>query len=71
MSEYANDVIELEPERYELFEGPRYRFELGRREFIKAVGGGILVCCLIESAPAQQPGAAPPRRIRRRPSRAA
>jgi nicotinate dehydrogenase subunit B len=58
MSEYANDVIELEPERYELFEGRRYRFEVGRREFMRAMGGGILVCCLVDSALAQQPGPA-------------
>ncbi len=57
MNEHGTDVIEIEPERYELWEEQRYHFEFGRREFLKAVGGGILVCCLLESARAQQPGA--------------
>src|SRR5689334_11887714 len=37
-----NDVIDqLEAERYELFEGPAYRFSFNRRQFIKAFSGGI------------------------------
>lgn len=37
---------ELEIERYELSESPRYRFEVGRRDFVRivtAMGGGLLV----------------------------
>ena len=31
----------LEAERYELFEGPAYRFDFNRRQFLKAFSGGI------------------------------
>jgi nicotinate dehydrogenase subunit B len=52
--------IEIEPERYEFFEGPAYRFELDRRDFLKAMGGGLLVLYLLDrdadDAGAQQPG---------------
>jgi isoquinoline 1-oxidoreductase len=48
---------ELEPERYELFEEPLYQFELDRRDFCKALGGGLLVCLALGDALlAQQPG---------------
>jgi len=33
----------VEEERYELFEGPRYRFELDRRGFVKSFSAGLLV----------------------------
>ena len=37
-----NDTIEqLEAERYELFEGPAYRFNFNRRQFLQAFSGGI------------------------------
>src|SRR5499426_2730749 len=37
-----NDMIDqLEVERYELFEGPAYRFSFNRRQFLKAFSGGI------------------------------
>ena len=32
-----------EPERYELYEPPPYRFELSRREFVQTLGAGILI----------------------------
>jgi CO/xanthine dehydrogenase Mo-binding subunit len=52
--------IDIEPERYEFFEGPAYRFDLDRRGFLKAMGCGILVLCLLdrdaEEAEAQPPG---------------
>jgi nicotinate dehydrogenase subunit B len=51
---------EIEFERYELREGPAYRFELDRRDFLKAMGGGLLVVYLLDrdapEAAAQQPG---------------
>ena len=34
-----------EPERYELQESG-WRFELGRRDFLRVLGGGLLVLCL-------------------------
>jgi nicotinate dehydrogenase subunit B len=48
--------VEIEPERYELREAPTYQFELDRRDFLKALGGGILICYLLDTAEAQQPG---------------
>src|SRR3954447_1174723 len=48
---------EIEPERYEFFEGPRYQFEPDRREFMQMVGGGIVVALILtDSLAAQQPG---------------
>ena len=47
----------LEPERYELHEEPAYLFELDRRDFLKSLGGGILLLCLVDETSAQQPGA--------------
>jgi isoquinoline 1-oxidoreductase len=48
--------FELEPERYELFAGPAAPFDLDRREFLRTLGGGLLVLCLLREATAQQPG---------------
>jgi isoquinoline 1-oxidoreductase len=45
-----------EPERYELYEEPRYQFDLDRRDFFKAVGGGVVVCLIVGEALAQQSG---------------
>jgi len=45
-----------EPERYELFEEPRYHFEPDRRDFIKALGGGLLVCLVAQDALSQRFG---------------
>jgi len=56
MSEPTNIGVELEPERYELREGPAYHFDLDRRDFLKTLGGGILVCYLLNSASAQPAG---------------
>ncbi len=48
--------LELEPERYELREELPYRFELDRRDFLKSLGGGLLVLYMLDSADAQEPG---------------
>jgi len=45
-----------EPERYELREGPAYRFEVDRREFVKLLGTGLVVWLAAEPAPAQESG---------------
>ncbi|PYV07254.1 MAG: isoquinoline 1-oxidoreductase, partial [Acidobacteria bacterium] len=50
--EAPDDEIILEPERYELWEGPAYRFALDRREFLKFFGGGIVVLAALEEATA-------------------
>ena len=46
----------LEPERYELFGGPSYRFDLHRRDFFKLLGSGILVLGLVDSVEGQESG---------------
>lgn len=59
MSRYfdAFDLPAIEPERYELFERPHYRFDLDRRDFLRTVGGGIVICLLVEGqADGQQRG---------------
>lgn len=53
---------EIEQERYELFEAPAYRFEPGsfdfeRRDFLKFVGGGLVLLLAVDrSASAQESG---------------
>ncbi|HEX5085398.1 MAG TPA: molybdopterin cofactor-binding domain-containing protein [Blastocatellia bacterium] len=60
MIERLIDEIEIEPERYELAEGPAYHFELGemrRREFFRILaraGGGVLIVLAFKDATAQQ-----------------
>src|SRR4051812_10386903 len=49
----------LERERYELAEGPAYRFSLDRRDFFGVLGGGILV---VLTCRAQESGSARNRR---------
>ena len=48
----------IEQERYELFEGPAYHFTPDRRDFLKLLGGGILVLLMLEpeEAEAQESG---------------
>jgi isoquinoline 1-oxidoreductase len=46
--------IEIELERYEFFEEPRYRFDLDRRDFLKVLGGGIAVFLVLPEAGAFQ-----------------
>ena len=54
-----NDLAEaeLEPERYELYAEPRYRFAPDRRDFLKTLGAGIVVGLLVE---VEQSEAQPP-----------
>ena len=46
----------IETERYELFEGPSYKFHFDRRNFIKAFGVGIVFIVPLGRAIAQQRG---------------
>ena len=56
-------AVELEPERYELSAAPLYRFEVGRREFFKFLGAGVLVVSVLKPAmAAQESGGARQRR---------
>jgi isoquinoline 1-oxidoreductase len=47
----------LEPERYELQDGPDDSFETTRRAFFRVLGGGLVVLCLLRESEAQQPAA--------------
>ncbi len=47
--------ISFEPERYELQDDPNYRLEWDRREFLRILGGGILVCLVSSEVFALQP----------------
>jgi nicotinate dehydrogenase subunit B len=51
----------IELDRFEAFAPPVYHFDVDRRDFMKAIGGGIGVFLLVRapSALAQKPGAAP------------
>ena len=49
----------MEPERYELRENPQYDFPLDRRDFIRALGGGLLIVGLVSRLPAQNGGRLP------------
>jgi isoquinoline 1-oxidoreductase len=48
--------LTLEPERYELLEGPAYRFEIARRDFFKTLGGGILIAFALKDTLSQEQG---------------
>jgi isoquinoline 1-oxidoreductase len=48
----------MEPERYELREGPAYDFAVNRRDFVRSLGGGLLVIGLIGELHAQESGRA-------------
>ena len=50
----VGEIIELE--RYELHNGPAYRFNLDRRDFFKAFGGGIVVVFALKEVLAQESG---------------
>jgi len=53
-----NMPVEIEPERYELHAAPRYHFELDRRDFIKTLGGGVVVILTLRDVVlAQESGA--------------
>src|SRR6266850_1050228 len=54
----AGDAVEGVPEieRYELFENPRYRFDVDRRDFVKTFGAGLLVLLVAGKSGAQESG---------------
>ncbi|HEX4119373.1 MAG TPA: molybdopterin cofactor-binding domain-containing protein [Verrucomicrobiae bacterium] len=58
----AVDEFEIEAERYELSEPPRYRFDVDRREFFKLLGSGLVVLCFVVPGLAQESGGAARRR---------
>src|SRR4029078_1673001 len=50
--------MSVDVERYELLEDPRYRFEFDRRDFIKTLGGGLLVLLVTPRLEGQESGRA-------------
>jgi len=59
MIEKTHAQFPLEPERYELAAAAPYRFDLGRREFFKFLGAGLLVVSVLKPAVvAQESGGA-------------
>jgi nicotinate dehydrogenase subunit B len=58
----------VEPERYEWFESPTYRFEPDRREFFRIAGAGLVVLLVLEESQAQEPGGRQRRGVRGGPS---
>ena len=63
MSAKMNFEVPLEPERYELNAAAPYRFDLGRRDFFKFLGAGIVVVSVMKPAlAAQESGGARRRR---------
>jgi isoquinoline 1-oxidoreductase len=46
----------VELERYELFEGPQYRFAIDRRDFVKSFGAGLLVLLVASELEGQESG---------------
>jgi len=59
MSEKTLVQVPMEPERYELAAAAPYHFDLGRREFFKFLGAGLLVVSVLKPAViAQESGGA-------------
>lgn len=59
----ALDDAELEPERYELSQPLAYRFVPSRRDFLKTLGGGLLVALVVGSRGASARAAGPGSRL--------
>ena len=53
---FSEPELELEPERYEIHASPGGLTELDRREFLRVLGGGLVVLCLWRDAEAQESG---------------
>jgi isoquinoline 1-oxidoreductase len=55
MNDLAFPEYVIEPESYELLDGDATEFALDRRDFLRLVGGGIIVASMLGSVSAQQP----------------
>ncbi len=62
MSDHDNSGFPHEPERYELYTDPPYHFDLGRRDFFRLLGAGIVVLVTLPAAEASQESGAGRRR---------
>jgi CO/xanthine dehydrogenase Mo-binding subunit len=49
-------VESFEPDRFEMFEAPRYRFSLSRRAFVQSVGAGLLLTAYAREGWSQETG---------------
>ena len=56
MTTENDEIIDLEPERYELFANCAYNFPLDRRDFIKTFGVGIVFVVCATNALTQESG---------------
>jgi CO/xanthine dehydrogenase Mo-binding subunit len=56
VTDQRDDLIEVEPERYELFKSSVYDFQVDRRDFIKTFGVGIVFVICSSSVTAQESG---------------
>lgn len=54
MNTPRDEMAAIEPERFELREGPAYTFDLDRRDFLKLLGAGLVVLHLLDRADAQE-----------------
>jgi isoquinoline 1-oxidoreductase len=64
MSRRDSSSLVLEPERYELFEGPGLLTELDRRQFFRIAGAGLVVALLADAGAEAQTRRPPQRRGR-------
>jgi nicotinate dehydrogenase subunit B len=46
----------IEPDRLELFAPPRYRFDVGRRDFFRIASSGLVIACVVDPAAGQESG---------------
>jgi isoquinoline 1-oxidoreductase len=58
MSTKVNDALDLELQQHDAIQRLSYGFELGRREFFKLMGAGVLVCLAARPLAAQESGKA-------------
>lgn len=56
MNRNDSEELEVPPECYELYEEPRYDFEIDRRSFFQVLGGGIVVLLVANATLAQESG---------------
>lgn len=50
MSRRNDEELFLAPERYELFAGPAYRFDMKRRDFVKILGTGLMITVVMPAS---------------------
>src|SRR2546430_17674747 len=56
METIANSVFDSEEQQHAAIQRLSYAFELQRRDFLKVLGGGVLVCLAVKNAVTQESG---------------